>query len=94
MVSSVRRLGSEYFFWISWILGLISCMPRIECSMRKVRGNVTTRVITVNSRIAMPNEPNASADSATRKLISGVSRKVCQIRPIGIGVLVCGARAL
>ncbi len=54
IVSSERRLGSEYFFWISCWRGAISCILREVRKVRRVSGNVIRRVITVKSRIASP----------------------------------------
>ena len=62
------------------------CIARVERIVRSVSGNVTPRAISVNTRMARPYEPNVSTFSSTMKLISGVSRNVCQMKPIGIAV--------
>ncbi len=66
------------------ISGWISCNRRVELSVRSVNGKSSARLSSVNSRIAMPYEPNETTLSTTMRLINGVSRNVCQTKPIGI----------
>jgi hypothetical protein len=66
------------------ISGWISCSRRVELRVRSVSGKSSARLSRVKSRIAMPKDPNETTLSSTIRLISGVSRKVCQMNPIGI----------
>jgi len=82
MVSSERRFGSLYFFWMAWICGCVDCIAREAWSCCLVSGQVMARMISVKMMIAMPKLPNEKRVSNTSKLVCGTTNTLVQSQPI------------